>query len=257
MRRRTAPSLPDGYERVRIGGTEAVALAEVIVELSEILARETLHSYAARQPGVRTLQGRAPLHIVRLRGGGHTVAVRHSRHGGVFAPITGDRFLPPTRAPYELAMSVRLAELGIPTPTVVAYVTYAAVPLMRRSDVATRAIAESADLAAVLSGASRLVARDAAVRAASTLLATMARAGVHHPDLNLKNILVASDADRVATAFLLDVDRVRIDSARARAASANAARLTRSASRWRTRHAAPITEEELGTLETAALGHRT
>jgi hypothetical protein len=249
--------VPTGYERVRIGNTEVVALPAVIPALSEILAAETLHAYAARQPLARTFQGRAPVYVVPLRGSAGAVVVRHSRHGGLLAAITGDRFLPPTRAPHELAMSLQLAELGIPTPKVVALVTYAAGLLLRRADIATGEIPRSADLADVLGGRSRLVPRADGIRAASTLLAAMARAGVQHPDLNLKNILVAVGANGGTTAFLLDVDRVRIDAGRARVASANAARLVRSALRWRTRHAAPITEEELGALETAALGHRT
>ncbi len=255
MRSRTAPSLPAGYERLRIGGTQAVAIPEVVAALREILPSESLYAYAARQPGVRVLQGRAPVYVVPLGGAG-TVVVRHSRHGGLLAPITGDQFLAPTRAPRELAMSVRLTELGIATPLVVASVVYASGRVLRRSDIATREIPRSADLADVLGGASPLVPRADAVRAAAALLAEMARGGVHHPDLNLKNILVATDGSGTAKAFLLDVDRVRIDTARARIASANAARLVRSIERWRKRRGAPITDDELGALETAALGNR-
>jgi hypothetical protein len=151
-------------------------------------------------------------------------------------------------------MSLRLRELGVPTPRVVGYAIYPAGAMLSRSDVVTREIADAADLAAILSGAATMVARDAAMHAAVQLLAAMARAGVRHPDLNLKNILIAPGVKRAATAYLLDVDRVRVDPSRARGAAANAARVTRSARKWRDRHGAPITDADLAALESAALG---
>ena len=254
MTSRAAASPPPGYAMARVGGAATVALPSLVPAITGILARGTVYDYAATHPDRRTRAGRAPVYIVPLQGSERPVVVRHSRHGGLLAPITGDRFIAPTRAPHELAISLRLVALGVATPQVVAYVVYPAGPLMRRSDIVTDEIPDSADLAALLSGASTVVPRHAAVTATEDLLAAIARAGVRHPDLNLKNILIAGTGGGAARAFLLDVDRVDIDPSRARAAAANAARLTRSARKWRDRHGAPITDEEIVSLETAALG---
>jgi 3-deoxy-D-manno-octulosonic acid kinase len=249
-------SPPPGYARTRVGGAEVVGIEAVLPGITEILARETLYEHAAAHPARRERTGRAPVYIMPLRGSDRPVVVRHAWHGGLLGSVTGDRFMPPTRAPYELAMSMRLASLRVPTPVVVAYAVYRAGPLLRRSDIVTEEIPDSADLAAILSGASTVVPRRAAVDAAETLLRAMAHAGVRHPDLNLKNILIALARGGSVTAFLLDVDRVDIDPSRARAASANALRLTRSARKWRDRHGAAITDAEILALETAALGGR-
>ena len=52
---------------------------------------------------------------------GTRAVVRHNRHGGLFAPVTRDLFLPPTRAPHELRTALRLTALGVPTPPVLMY----------------------------------------------------------------------------------------------------------------------------------------
>jgi hypothetical protein len=248
-------SPPPGYVRTHVANAVAITLPHLAPAIAEILARGTIYDHAAAHTARRVRTGRGPVYIVPIAGNARPVVVRHTRHGGALAKLTGDRFLAPTRAPRELEMSLRLAALGIPSPTVLGYALYAAGPFLNRSDVMTEEIPESADLAAVLGGASPIVSRGAAVSAATELLVAMGRHGVHHPDLNLKNILIA--ADRVAVrAILLDVDRVRIDPSRARAAASNAARLARSARKWRDRHGAPITEDEIGTFTTAALGGR-
>ena len=255
MTGQAAADLPAGYLRARVDGAEIVALADVLPRIREALRQGTLHRYAALHPAARTMQGRAPAYAAPLPGNGMWVVVRHSRHGGLLAPLTGDRFLLPTRAPRELAISLRLAGLSIPSPTVVAYVVYPAGPLLARSDIATREVGGGADLAALLSGAAHTVSPEAAISAAAVLLARLARAGVHHPDLNLKNILIAPDGWGALSGYLLYVDRVLFQSPDS-AARANAARLTRSARKWRDRHRLPIRDVEIARLEAAALGER-
>jgi 3-deoxy-D-manno-octulosonic acid kinase len=230
-----------------------VALASALPQVVAALDAGSLYEYASRAT-VRVMHGRAPVYAARLPDGGPRVVVRRSRHGGLLAPLTGDRFLGATRAPRELAMSLRLESMGIPTPTLVAYVVYATGSLFRQSDVATMLIEPSADLAAVLRGDGGSIERDAAIAASAALLVSMARGGVRHPDLNLKNILIAATAGGGVRAYLLDIDRARIEDARARAASANALRLVRSARKWRERHGVPISDAEVAVLDAAALG---
>jgi 3-deoxy-D-manno-octulosonic acid kinase len=254
MKRRTPAVLPAGYERARVGNAEIVALATALPHVQEAVRERSLYDYAAAHQTHHRLHGRAPVYVTPLPHGGPTVVVRHARHGGLLAKVTGDRFPGRTRAARELALSARLASLGVPTPTIVAYAIYPAGPMLARSDVATLLIEPSSDLATILAGATGLIVRDEAVSAAAALLVSMARTGVRHPDLNLKNILLALTASGTVRAYLLDIDRVTVERARAAAAAANAARLMRSARKWRRNHAAPITTAEMDVLEAAALG---
>jgi hypothetical protein len=191
------------------GGTRAVVLQPFAAAVDAILATgTTLHTWAAEQPGARPLRGRGAAYAVTL--GGEPVVVRHSRHGGLLAPITGDLFLAPTRAPYELDMSLRLRAAGVPTPEVVAYATYDINVFLQRADVVTREI----------------IGREPSSPAeADGLLGALARAGAVHPDLNMRNVLVGE-----TTVYVLDVDRVYfLAPSDPRVDQRNRARLTRSA----------------------------
>jgi len=261
--------LPADYERVDVGGARAVATREAAQAVREALAAGTLYAYAAReyaggQPGARLLMGRAPAYAVALPGADGTaprVVVRHSRHGGLLAPLTGDRFLPPTRAPRELSAALRLREMGVPTPEVVAYAVYPAGPLLRRSDVATREIADGHDLAAALGAeadargdAAGGIARGAILDAVVALLRALTEAGARHPDLNAKNILLAPGPGSASpVAYVLDVDRVVFETPRShRVAQANMGRLARSLRKLRARSALSITDDQLACLARGA-----
>ena len=254
MMSRGAAATPPGYVRARVGDVTVVATAAIAPAIIEIVSRGTLYGHAAMHPTRHSRSGRAPVHFIPIGGSALPIVVRHAWHGGALARITGDRFLAPTRAPYELDVALQLESIGIRTPRVVAYAIYPAGPLLRRSDLATEEIAGGVDLAAILAGESSPVSRDDALHAAGELLSSMARHGVHHPDLNLKNILVAPAWDGEPAAWLLDVDRVRVARPSARAANANAERVTRSARKWRDRFGAPISEGDLAALDGAARG---
>lgn len=248
-----SPRLPAGYVTVEQGGARAVRAvvrAELADAMGAVLARGSLYEHAERHPGALRLTGRGSAYAIPL-GEGTRVVVRRSRHGGVFAPLTGDRFFGATRAPRELATAMRLAECGIPTPDVVAYVTYPAGAFRRRADVATREISGGRDLATVLASAPDAATRRAALAAAARLIALLAAAGARHPDLNLKNVLIAPPSSesgdaRGPVAFVLDVDRVWFDRPGApRVARANWGRLMRSVAKWRRQHGLVLDESEL------------
>ena len=218
---------PPGYERITMPGLVAVARPSCAAALRDVLRAESLYAHAARHPERRQHVGRAPAYAIPL-GPELRVVVRHSRHGGLLAPLTGDRFLAPTRAPHELRTALRLADAGVPTPEVMATVVYHAAPLLRTADVATREVAGARDLSAALADPSQ-AARDAAVAATARLLAALAAAGARHPDLNLKNVLLAPAGDGAVVAHVLDVDRVRFEApGSAGVAAANARRLAES-----------------------------
>lgn len=240
---------PPGYTSVRLGETDVVGLATLIPTLTVALQEGTLYDYAAHHPEARTLTGRGPAYAVPLPDGITRVVVRRSRHGGLLAPLTGEMFVGGTRAPRELETALRLARLGIPTPQVVAYATYAAAPLVRRADVLTLEVPHARDLARWLMDAESAEERRATLGATAALLAHMAEGGVRHPDLNLKNVLIAAENGAALEAYLLDVDRVWFDEpAHGRVLAANLRRIFRSARKWRTRHGLQIEDEEMGWL---------
>lgn len=241
---------PPGYREVVVGRARLVARGERVDELTEILARGTLHDYAASHEAARAMTGRGLAYAFPLPRSGVRVVVRHNRHGGLLAPLTGDRFLPPTRAPYELAVALRLGRAGVRTPDVVAYAIYDAGPLLRRSDVLTREIADARDLAAVLVDGDD-TARAAALDATARLVGRLSAAGARHHDLNVKNVLLQGVAD-APVAYLLDVDRVTFHaSGAAFVVERNVARLVRSARKWRERYGARVSDAELASLGAA------
>jgi hypothetical protein len=192
---------------------------------------------------------------VPLPDGETRVVVRHSRHGGLLAPVTGDRFLPPTRAPHELRTALRLAEAHVPTPEVIAYATYPAGAMFRRSDVATREVVGGKDLGDVLARAGDGEARTKALGATAELLRALERAGARHPDLNVTNVLIVATDGLPPRALVLDVDRVVFgERGDVRIGAANVRRLLRSAHKLRANGRITISDEELSRLAADA-GH--
>lgn len=243
-------SLPPDYAAHRVGEATLVAHREWAEPLRAAIERggdATLYGYAERCDDRRTLVGRAVAYAVALPGRTERVVVRHNRHGGALARLTGDRFLAPTRAPDELSASARLASERVPTPLVVGFATYAAGPLMRRADVVTLEVPQSRDLSHVFTQDDDM-ARIAALEATAVLVAQLARARARHHDLNVKNVLLADGAAE-PTAYVLDVDRVQFTKDEpARTLELNLARLLRSARKWRERWGATIAERELDAL---------
>lgn len=249
------PAPPPGYARATLHGADVTARTECVASIGEALAGGTLYAWAAAHPARRELAGRAPAFAVPLAGcdAATSVVVRRARHGGLFARLTGDRFLRP-RAPHELVVSLRLAHAGVPTPPLIAYALYrsAAIPgaPVVRSDVVTREIVGGRDLVDWLDGSiTGTEDRNRAIDAARALLASLARAGAMHPDLNMKNILVADDGSAL-TAWVLDVDRVTFGAGSSRRIdAANRERLLRSARKWRDVRGLAVSDDALRRLD--------
>jgi hypothetical protein len=242
---------PRGYVGFTVGKARVVCTEHLAASLRAALTSETLYDFASRQPHARALAGRGTAYAVTLPGDMDGVVVRHNRHGGLLAPLTGDLFRSPTRAPLELRVSERLRALDVPTPRVVAYVRYRAGVGFERADVATREVRDSEDLSAALMSDDARV-RVSALHAAAALVAALARAGARHHDLNVKNILINEPRNADLSALVLDVDRVEFTSAGHRVLEANLARLLRSARKWQSVHSARVTETELSNLASMA-----
>jgi len=244
---------PAGYTRFLQGTADVVALGACAEAVRRAVGARSLYDYAASHPGRRELRGRGVAYAVPLPDDETRVVVRHSRHGGLLAPVTGDRFLPPTRAPHELRAALRLAEAQVPTPEVIAYATYPAGAMFRRSDVATREVVGGTDLGDVLARAGDGAARSAALGATAELLRALERAGARHPDLNVTNVLIVAADGLPARALVLDVDRVVFgERGDARIGAANVRRLLRSARKLRSNGRITVSDEELSGLAAAA-----
>ena len=137
---------PAGYVRVTAGGRVAVALEAHVEDARRMLANGSLYEAAGHDPAARALQGRGVAYAVALPATGVRAVVRHNRHGGVLAPLTRDLFLPPTRAPRELDVSLRLRTLGIATPEILMYGISPAPFPFHRADVVTRELTAGRDL---------------------------------------------------------------------------------------------------------------
>lgn len=232
-----------GYVRLDMKGCQAVAQDWAASAVADALRCGTLHEWAAGQPVKEEMRGRGVIYSVELPTVPATpVVIRRNRHGGLMGNVTGEFFLSPTRAPFELSTSLRLETAGIATPEVIAYALYPVVGMFARSDVMTRRLPEGDDAPAAWKKGSASY-HSAILRAIARLLKALADAGAWHADLNLKNIYIAG-AGTDLTAYLLDVDRVTFPQG-GDVAARNFTRLARSVRKWRTRWGLDFDEDSL------------
>lgn len=247
-------SLPEGYRPVTAGGTWAFGAESAVLWLEGVLATgRTLHAWAAGHPERREMSGRGRVYSVPAPLGGRPAArwvVRHYHRGGAVARWLGDRYLAlgRPRPVHEAEASVEAGRRGIPTPTVVAGAVYRQ-GLFYRADLVTEEIPGAADLADVLfSGVAPAVDAEAALAAAGALVRTLEVAGVFHPDLNAKNILLQPDPAGLR-AHLVDLDRCspRLEGTRA-PGHVMRRRLERSLRKLEARAGRPLSERAWAAL---------
>jgi hypothetical protein len=244
--------VPPGYVALSEPGIEGAALATLETPLREALTEGSFYGFAEHHASATPFTGRGIAYAVPLSSG-DDVVVRRSRHGGMLGSVRGDRFLGATRAPRELEISLTLRRLGVSTPEIVAYATYPAGSMTRRADVVSRQVPRSRDLATALGALSGTDSKRTMLEATAKLLASMSLAGARHPDLNIKNVLVADNDFGGVEGFVLDVDRVWLDKAGATTVlEANLRRFSRSALKWRRLQMLPIQEADLLAIESIA-----
>jgi hypothetical protein len=240
---------PAGYVRVTAGRCAVVAREDVAGDVQALLAEGSLYEAAARNLGARGLQGRGVSYAMALPVSGTRVVVRRNRHGGLFAPLTGELFLPPTRAPYELDVSLRLIKHGVRTPAVLMYGVERAHGIFRRADVVTLEIGGGRDMSTYMQANEDAGARERAWSATRALVRALNTAGARHHDLNVKNILIAPGKVGLE-AWVLDVDRVEFSKPDDPAVrDGNVARLLRSARKWRDERGAVFDEREIVAID--------
>ena len=239
---------PPGFTRFASRDATIVARDDAADGVKEaLLDVRTLHCWASTMPGARAFQGRATAWGTRLPLAGFDVVVRHAQHGGLLAVLTGDRFLAPGRAPWELQVSERLRAAGVLTPEVIAYAVYPAGPGLCRNDVATRRLPDGGDLPAVWASADDAT-RERLLAATAALVHSLGAARAHHADLNIKNVYLTRDGAGWR-AYALDVDRVRfLPPGDNRAHALNLARLTRSMQKARTQFGVALDASHIAML---------
>jgi 3-deoxy-D-manno-octulosonic acid kinase len=235
-----------GYVHRRLDRIRLIAKQACAPVLERLLERGTLYELAAQVPGAFVLQGRQPVYVVTLPEDCGEVAVRHSARGGFMASLTRDRFILPTGGFRELVNSLRLRQVGIPTPEVIAFATYPAGFGTRRADVLTRYV-HGHDLAAMCETVTDSEHRRAMWDATAIVVKSLSRVGAHHQDLNLKNVLLVPN-DQQYEGYVLDVDRVRLNPPSPLVLEANLGRLLRSLRKWKDQRKLSIHEEELNYL---------
>ena len=186
-----------------------------------------LGSVAGRHPESRRFPGRGSVISAPFAGLG-TLILRPCVHGGLWGRLTRDLYAGPGRVRREISRSEQLSRLGIPTPHIQAALFYPAGPFFRM-EVATSFIADGRDLNNFLSSRPLAGQRSRAFSAVRKLLDLLYRHGIHHPDLNARNILLSPIGQAGWTAWLLDVDAVRLGNPGSHAVhQANRNRLLRS-----------------------------
>jgi hypothetical protein len=159
----------------------------------------------------------------------------------------------------ELASSLRVRDLDLRTPLVVAAVVYAR-GCFYRGDLVSEHVPDSADLAAYLfrrevngSAASSAPDRARALAATGRLIRDLAEKGVSHADLNAKNVLLTWPDDcNDPLLHILDLDRCRIRRSPLRDGGVSLlARLVRSLRKLGAASGHPLNETEWSALHAA------
>ena len=172
-------------------------------------AGETLFDpqfWAARGETSPTPGGRGAAWFIRC--GERQWVLRHSRRGGLLAPITGDRYLwlgearVRTFAEWRLLDELTRRDLPVPKPVAALYQRSG---LFYRCDLITERILNAGPLSAALA-ASALPG--SVWREVGAVIARLHRAGADHADLNAHNILYGIGAG----ISVIDFDRGRLRS---------------------------------------------
>ncbi|HET7462663.1 MAG TPA: lipopolysaccharide kinase InaA family protein [Longimicrobium sp.] len=152
--------------------------------------------------------GRVPCLVTTLPGGARVV-IRRYRRGGVMRWVNRTHYFGGNRAFDELRATERARAGGVRAPVVVAAIERPGRLAGYRAWLATELVPHAQDLAAWLhhSGADE-VRRVAVLAEAGRQIGLMHAAGVAHPDVNLRNLLVAGDLG--AEVYLIDFDRADV-----------------------------------------------
>lgn len=152
------------------------------------------------------LGGRGPVARAVLADG-RRLLLKPMLRGGFAGPVWFGRHLRVSRLRANLATPSEALRRGIPTARALAMLLVEGPPLLYRAWLGTEEIEGAADLRAWLAGS-------AAPGDFAELLRAVRRAhdaGLHHPDLNLGNVLLRRRAAGALEVFFVDLDRARLE----------------------------------------------
>ena len=157
-----------------------------------------------------TVSGGREAHPVATLPDGTRVVVRRYRRGGMMRLVNHGLYFGGNRAFDELRATERARAGGVRAPVVVAAIERPARLAGYRAWLATVFVPGGVDLAAWLAGVGGDEARTRAVlREAGRQMALMHAAGVAHPDVNLRNLLVVA-GEGGAEVYVIDFDRADV-----------------------------------------------
>ncbi|MGH7855420.1 MAG: lipopolysaccharide kinase InaA family protein [Candidatus Binatia bacterium] len=198
-------AIPNGFKKVTdSSGACLVVREDRIGEIDTSICRDDGDGASDRY------YGRSALRAMRLRDGA-TVLIRDYRHGGFFRAVTGAWFFTwPPRPFRELAITEELRRRGLRTVEVYAAGVQRVSGPFYRGCLVTRELPDARDLWATLQATSAGQRRFSAIlKAAAETVSHMHREGVYHSDLNLKNILIRNNSDRVE-GYIIDFDKAKL-----------------------------------------------
>lgn len=217
-------AVPAGYVVHRVGRTLLVldrghSGALVDLRLADSGSRRQLFSRAPRR-------GRGTNPVVAI-GTGATMVLRRYRHGGLLAGLTGTLLLGPDRALAELRVTAAAEAAGAPVPHVLAAVMWPRWGPFWSAVIGTREEQGAIELMRAW-GERKGRPRRALLRSIGLAIRRLHDAGVDHPDLQVRNLLLVGDPERVV---VIDLDRGGFQGAplSPRRRAANLGRLYRSA----------------------------
>jgi tRNA A-37 threonylcarbamoyl transferase component Bud32 len=187
------------------------AIAAVRRDLAAALAQAGIAGHGELASRCSSLAGRGRLGELTLDG--RPYLVRRFRHGGLLRWLTGARFLDRRRPFRELALSTALQRAGISTPVVVAARARRAPILGWWLEIVTPRVDGAFDvgvaIAAIARGDVPARSRRAVVAACGAFVSELHSAGLRHPDLHLRNLLIAADALKAGAPklWVIDLDR--------------------------------------------------
>ncbi|MBI4527648.1 MAG: phosphotransferase [Deltaproteobacteria bacterium] len=198
--------------------------------LEGYLDLEALISQRETAQPASPFHGRSRLSFLRL-GNGETALARAYHHGGVLRHLTGDLFFTwPPRPFRELAITEEARHRGVSTVEVLGAGVQRLWGPLYQGWLFTRELTGARDLWAAVQSGFALPAMDPVLKAVAQSVCAMHRKGIYHRDLNLKNILVRWEEDRIRS-YLIDFDKARLFPGEIPASKArhNLRRLQRSA----------------------------
>lgn len=138
------------------------------------------------------------------------LVVKIYRRGGLLGRIRGDSYFGVSRPLEEIGVCLAAVSAGLRVPPIECLWIQRAGAFRYRLAAATRKIPGARDLFRALGDCvDQPETRRQLLAATAGAIRTLHDAGIHHPDLNLGNILVSEGSDNAPQIHLIDFDRAR------------------------------------------------